>query len=143
MVRTGIIFLALSLVVGCLSKPYSHQYAKPSLNTVNFAAVGDEFFRHEDIHGERNRAGMLVEGEARMVKMTVVGLKEDVIELRCQEFTKPLVDGGYRIEDNWVLKDEFTQRYDYKGGIKEIRIKNYGFEITGIESGRIRYSRLL
>lgn len=143
-VISALALISLVCLSGCIPKQYRFQNATLQQNNAKSAGVGDVFFRQETMYGEDNGFGVVYKGEAKAFDLTVVSLTDPSISLQYNEYTKlPVTQfGGFRPGDPWVIRDKFSQKYDYSLTNKAIKFKDYEFEVVGVSNGSLQYRRV-
>lgn len=134
-------FLSASACVA--PQKFRHEAQAPVTGANMSAGMGDDFYRQELMYGEDNGFGTIFNGEATMFVLTVVALNEKALSLQYTEYIKQMhgPSRGFRPDSPWMIKDKFSQRYDYELTSKTIRFKTLEFETLGVADGRIDYRR--
>ena len=141
---TSLALVSLLALIACVPKEYRYSGATLNQNNTKTAGVGDVFFRQETMYGEDNGFGVIYKGEAKAFDLTVVSLTDSSISLQYNEYMKlPVTQyGGFRPGDPWVIRDKFSQKYDYILTNKRIKFRDYEFEVLGVGNGSIQYRRI-
>jgi hypothetical protein len=132
------------VVIGCAPKPYRSDTSWPLQKLIISAGIGDEFFKQELMYGDANEFGVVFNGDASMFTLTVVSLNDKTLSLQYREFFKPTGrGGGFTIGDRWMIRDKFSQRFDYDLSSNVVKFRSYEFQVLEVKDGRISYIRIL
>ena len=142
MKHLAIVLTALLCLSACAPKNINLQDSSPFANEIKTVGVGDVFFRTESMTGQDNGFGMVFGGQASAFDLTVVQLTDSSVALQYREYTKlPGPKGGFRLADNWSVKQGFNQEYRFDLSQKVINFKGLEFKVLDVSAGSIKYQR--
>jgi hypothetical protein len=143
MKHLAVVITALLCLSACAPKNINMQDSSPFANETKTAGVGDVFFRTETMTGQDNGFGMVFGGQASAFDLTVVQLTDSSVSLQYREYTKlPGPQGGFRLADNWVVKQGYNQEYRFDLTQKVIRFKGFEFKVIESANGQLKYQRM-
>ncbi len=140
---TSIVFACI-FIAACVTPKNYRSYSESQLAGEAVACgVGDEFFKHELMYGQDNGFGTVHYGDAKMIVLTVVGLTEKTLSLQYAEYVKASQGParGFRPDSPWLIRDKYSQRFDYDLSAKKIKFRSYEFDVIENQDGSLKYRR--